>query len=520
MNSEIKVGILFFIGLGLLMWFTVFVTQIGSPRGDYSVRFPRIQKLKEGDQVTYNGVRVGTITEVAPVLGPDGAPSVRITFTLQRERQAMVLINTDSRFSITQGLLGGSAMDIASRAGRPITPEMLTQHMGQDPVGIDEVLNSVQGVISENRQNIKEAISTAKTSLDSFGKMSDEIKGLVADNRKQVGEAITNFSLMSERIAKLIEDNRASIADAIKRFEEMSHQIRDLVDENRAAIKKTVDQLPDAVANVSSAAKTIDETVTENRGDLKKTIANLAEATAKFDRVGANLDVITTQIAAGKGTVGKLVFEDTLHDKAVAAVDSLSDRLEEVKPVTSGFSDYKLFLGVGGGTNANSGSSTYGAYLRIEPKPWKFYEAGVTYRTAPEDREEAKDDQNKLNVDLNLLFGWRFFPDDEVQRYGLTVAAGLIETKIGGYVEVPLFGDFNVRVMGRMKDNERDLDDRRYEEGDFLLRATVGYRIWRRIYLNAGVDDALDNPGFWGGIRVDLLDNDLRNLSAASALSP
>ena len=106
------------------------------------------------------------------------------------------------------------------------------------------------------------------------------------------------------------------------------------------------------------------------------------------------------------------------------------------------------------------------------------------------------------------------------QRYRLTVAAGLIETKIGGYVEVPIFSDFNVRVMGRFKDNKRNLDDRRYEQGDFLLRATVGYRIWRRIYLNAGVDDAIDNPGFWGGIRVDLLDNDLRNLSAASALSP
>ena len=57
MNSEIKVGILFFIGLGLLLWFTIFVTQIGTSRGEYAIRFPRVEKLKEGDQVTYNGVR-------------------------------------------------------------------------------------------------------------------------------------------------------------------------------------------------------------------------------------------------------------------------------------------------------------------------------------------------------------------------------------------------------------------------------------------------------------------------------
>ncbi|HEX3133306.1 MAG TPA: MlaD family protein, partial [Planctomycetota bacterium] len=213
MNSEIKVGILFFIGLGLLLWFTIFVTQIGTSRGEYAVRFPRVQKLKEGDQVTYNGVRVGTITEVAPVLGPDGSPSVRITFTVQKDRQPMVLIDSSSRFSITQGLLGGSAMDIASRSGRPITPEALTQHIGQDPVGIDEVFASVQSLIEENRQNIKETIATAKTSLDSFGKTSDEIKGLVSDNRKQMNEAITNFSAMSDRIAKLVDENREAIGD-------------------------------------------------------------------------------------------------------------------------------------------------------------------------------------------------------------------------------------------------------------------------------------------------------------------
>lgn len=520
MNSEIKVGILFFIGLGLLLWFTIFVTQIGTSPGEYAVRFPRVQKLKEGDQVTYNGVRVGTITEVAPILGSDGAPSVRIAFTVQKDRQPMVLIDGTSSFSITQGLLGGSAMEIASRSGRPITPESLAQHIGQDPVGIDEVFATVKSLIDENRQNIKDTITTAKTSLDSFGKASDEIKGLVADNRKQVGDAITNFSLMSERIAKLVEDNRGSIADAIKRFEEMSQQIRDLVEENRIAIKQAADKLPEFVDNVAAAAKTIDDTVTENRADLKKTVSNLADATAKFDRVGDNLDIITTQIASGKGTIGKLVFENALHDKTVAAVDSFNDRLEEVKPVTSGFSDYKLFLGVGAGANAETGVAMYGAYLRIEPKPWKFYEAGVSYRTAPDDIEEEAEDPNDLNVDFHILFGWRFFPDDDSQLYRLTVAAGLIESKLGGYVEVPLIGDLNLRVMAREKHNNREPLDRRYEEGDAMLRATLGYRLWKRIYLNAGVDDLIDNPGFWGGIRVDLLDNDLRNLTAVSALSP
>ena len=59
-----------------------------------------------------------------------------------------------------------------------------------------------------------------------------------------------------------------------------------------------------------------------------------------------------------------------------------------------------------------------------------------------------------------------------------------------------------------------------FAKAGVMLRATLGYRLWKRIYLNAGVDDCIDDPGFWGGIRVDLLDNDLRNLTSVTALNP
>jgi hypothetical protein len=72
--------------------------------------------------------------------------------------------------------------------------------------------------------------------------------------------------------------------------------------------------------------------------------------------------------------------------------------------------------------------------------------------------------------------------------------------------------------MVRAKDSDRELNDRRYEDGDVLVRATAVYRVWSRVYVFAGVDDAVDEPGFWGGLRIDLLDNDLRNVTAATSL--
>ncbi|MBA3936350.1 MAG: MCE family protein [Planctomycetes bacterium] len=517
MNSEVKVGILFFLGLGLVLWLTMFTTQLGQTKGTYAVNFPRVSKLKEGDMVTFNGVRVGTITEVAPVLLA-GAPVVQVSFSIQAERQKFVLVDEHTQFRIVQAVLGGSALDMASHSGKPIAPDLVRGHMGSDPAGFDEVLGSVKVVIDENRAEIKQAITTVRESMEKFGRASEQIEALVKENRAEVGKAITNFSEMSERIAKLVEENRQGIKDSIARFDEMSQQIRDLVKENRESVKSAAEKLPVAVQNVGDAAKSIQTTVDENRADIRKAIADIASFTPKLNKIGDNLEVITTQIASGKGTVGKLVFEDTLHDKAVQAVDSLNNRLEEVKPLTGGFSETKLWLGVAGGIDTNTKSSTYGAYLRYEPKPWKFYEGGVSYRTAPDERVVKSDDPNRFNVDFTLLLGWRFVPDDEAQIYHLSLAAGIIESQPGVTASWSFTDRLSLDVMARGKDNQRDQDDRRFEDGHVMLRAALSYRLWDRITISAGGNDLGVKPGGWVALSGELLDNDLRGITQATAL--
>jgi ABC-type transporter Mla subunit MlaD len=519
-NSEVKVGILFFLGLGLLLWFTIFTTQIGQTKGAYAVRFPRVTRLKEGDGVTYNGVKVGTITEVAPVLQSDGHPAVQVSFSIASDRRKVVLIDEQTEFRIAQGLLGGSSLDIASKSGVPITPDAVSRHIGKEPAGVDEVLAEVQSVIAENRQGLKDAIGSVKENLDRFGKASTEIEELVKENRSEISKAITNFSTMSERIGTLIDENRDGVKQAIKNFDRMSDQIAAMVEENRTSLKTAIDKLPVTVDNVSSAMKSFGDAVEENRPSLKSAIADLAKATPKVEHIADNLDIITTQIASGQGTIGKLVFEDTLHDKAVQAVESLNERLEEIKPITRGFSELKFYLGVEGGEDVRSGVTTYGAYLRIEPAPWKFYQGGISYRTAPTDRNALMDDPNQLNVDFNLLIGWRWFPDDDGQFYRLTGAAGLIDSQIGGVAWWQFTSNLSLEVMLREKDNKRLPLDRRYEQGEAMLRATIDYRVWNRVSLRAGADDLISHhPGAWFGMRAELLDNDLRNITTVSALA-
>ncbi len=517
MSTEVKVGLLFFIGLGLLVWFTLFVTRVGSAKGEYAVHFPQVARLKEGDAVTYNGVKVGTVTAVAPDLR-EGRPLVRVAFSIESRHKDKVLVDAATQVRIQLPPLGGATMDLSSQGGESITPEALMTLAGQAPVGLDEAIASVRSLVEENRTEIRRAVTAVGDGMDRFGKMSDEVRVLIEENRPAVKVAVANVGDAAGEIRAAVAENRQDLRAAVSRIATAAAEVTAMLQENRDSLRAAIAKAPDMIAAIEQAGAQVRDTVAENRAGLKATIDGTAALGGRLDAIGANLQRITEQIASGRGTLGRLVMEDTVHDKATATLDSLQQRLDEVKPVTSGFADLRFIGGLDSGMNTSSGVATSHAYLRIEPRPWKFYQFGVGYRSAG-DREVVEDDPEKLGIDFDLLVGWRFLPDDESQRYRLTVAGGLIDSKIGGMVTVPLGSDHLAwTTLGRAKHSGFDEDDRRYEEGDVLLRSYIGWRPWSRIEIRAGADDLVDDPSPWFGISGEILDNDLRNLAVGAVV--
>ena len=440
MNSEARVGALFFIGLGVMISFTLFVADFEFTGGEYTVYFDAVGALETGSVVTYNGVRVGSVRGIAAKVVNDEA-RVEVRFDIDRADPEVLLINPETRFQISEGVLGGSSLAITTQgSGVPISEQKtLNDFTGETPYGM----------------------------------------------QKAIGE-----------------------------FGQMSTEIKEMVQENRDSLKRAVDELPVAVENVSGAAGEIRSTVKENRERIDRAIENIEKISDDFAKISG-------QVASGKGTLGKLVFEDNIADSAESALTSLEARLEEVEPLTSGFSDLRFYIGAAGAFQTDNSRSAGDVYIRIEPKRWKFYEAGITWRTAPEDRDVEDEDPDEFNIDLNLMFGWRFFPDDEKEMYWLSVRGGLIEGQFGGGVDLQLFHErLRLRSILRAKDNDRDENDRRFEDGSLMARAWLEYRLWRGIHVIAGVNDIADDPSVWLGIRGEILDSDIRNATAASSLSP
>jgi ABC-type transporter Mla subunit MlaD len=520
MSSELKVGVLFFLGLGLATAFVFFVSNPFRHKGGYTVRFGRIVRLQAGDPVTFNGVKVGTVTGIAPVVRHDEKtgmeiPEVQVEYSVDSAFRRNVLIGPTTEFKIDQPVFGSAALAILSRSGASLDEQKKLETRGINPVGIDETLANINKLVEENRDELHQTITSMHKTVDRVGEASEQARDLIKENRQQIQQMISAIRDSMSGVKDLLARNSDNLSAAIQNIKDFTKKLDEMLAENR-------EQLKAAVANFSSAAKTINETVAENRDSLKKAMDGVAKFAPRLDQIGENLQLITTQIAEGKGTIGKLVMEDTLHDKAVQTLDNVNQRAEEVKPFTQPIASLNFWGRLETGMDTRSGVTDTYAALRIEPRPWKFYEGGVSYRTAPRNlKNEKPEDPDKFHVDFNLLMGWRWFADDRSQVYRLTFAGGLIDSQVGGYVEVPVWDHWlKVRAMVRTKDNKRDPNDRRYEHGNALARVQFEFNAWReRVWLIAGGNDLTDQPGFWAGIRGELLDNDLRNITTANSLS-
>ncbi len=70
----------------------------------------------------------------------------------------------------------------------------------------------------------------------------------------------------------------------------------------------------------------------------------------RLSAILANAQAISTQVSQGKGTVGKLIYEDTLYTSATAAVTNLQDVATEIKKTVAKARDVVDQMNAGKGT--------------------------------------------------------------------------------------------------------------------------------------------------------------------------
>lgn len=454
-SVEKKVGIFFFLGVALLAIFTIVLTDIQIFKNQYrvTVTFDQVGGLEPGNKVALGGMEVGKVKSLLQKKG-------RIQVVLAIDEK--VEIPRDSIFRLGDiGLLGGKRVDIV---------------WGDESSGYLAEGDLIEGTSSPG---LSEAIS----SLGDAGANVDQI--LVS-----VRETTEKISRGEGTVGKLISED-----DIYRDIRSISQRIAG----GEGTIGRLVND-PEIYKDLKKLFADFQALVEENRQKVEEIVGQLEEAAPAIKGTARNLEEITDKINRGQGTIGKLVNEDDLYTDTRATLASVDTAGGKLTDMLTKAERIRIYLGAEAAYNTRNKRSLTKAYVAIEPTPSKVYLVGFSLLAGDGTEADRTDDPS---TEMDAQIGLRFFDNR------LTVRGGMLEGRIGGGLDFRLWGeDLVLTVEGRdvwSKEKDENIDP-------FLLRAYVDTHFWWAFYLRLGVDNLLDEPGFYGGAGIKLRDEDIKIL--------
>lgn len=282
-RAELQVGALVIVSLLVLFGGVLWISGV-SLVGDETRIYARAEdaaQVKTGDVVLYRGVRMGSVSGVRI---EDG--SVLLTMSLNADQADG--LPADSRAVLQPGgFLGTQQVRIvAGEASAPLRPG--------------------DTISARPAPELSQVASS----------LSSEASGVLSRTRR----------LLSESTVESVERSTEDFAGAMDR-------IHELVREEQGSLQRLISHLDSVTARLEAASE---------GPRLERTVASLDTLTARLKTTSSELEESSTSLSSilekmdrGEGTLGKLVNDDRLYERARDAVVNLQRASEELASLTA-----------------------------------------------------------------------------------------------------------------------------------------------------------------------------------------
>jgi phospholipid/cholesterol/gamma-HCH transport system substrate-binding protein len=372
------------------------------------------------------------------------------------------------------------------------------------------------------------------SSGSSIANLQDNMSGLfqklssVADDVKAVSSNL--------RSALGTTEGEVKIKNIVDNIEKITSNLNVIILENRQNLKGTIENankittnlnsdLPQLLDKFETFLTDLRELVSQNKSNINSSMSNIKEITDKANKAMDSIGNIATKIDTGKGTMGKLINEDSIHDNLNTSLVELKDTLKGLKDYFGRIQKTKLFLEYKGEYLTSIAKTKSYVSLKLQPNPNKFYLASFIsdpYKNLDlEDRNETittnfYDENNKwIDREKVVIESREETKKDSLKfslQYGytiqdmITMRAGLFESKGGVGIDLTY-----KPIRTQLSFDAWDFGNDDY---DPHLKLTTIFKVYKRLYLSVGYDDFL-NPSkddfFFGG-GISLEDDDLKYL--------
>jgi phospholipid/cholesterol/gamma-HCH transport system substrate-binding protein len=286
---EAKVGVFFLAGIAIFayVWFKVLDFGLFKEGFILKARFKSVEGVVPDAQVQIGGMKVGKVKQIQ-----FDSDTGKVLVTMEISDAYRNAIPEGSRVSFkTKGLLGDKYVVI--EPGKPNAPKLKPGEeieQAYEPVDQEKIFESVAAVAQDMQALTREA---RKHLVDEKG---SEKLAKIADNTE----------VASKHLKELLVRNHERIDRAIDNADDAAKDVREITGRNKDRINRTVE-------------------------DMEKFSKNMDKVGEKFGRASTELESLTKEVRSGRGTLGKLVADDSLHRDAQNLVRSLQGITNQVQ---------------------------------------------------------------------------------------------------------------------------------------------------------------------------------------------
>ena len=295
-SNEIKAGLIaIFAIVGFVLLFQFMKERsLFSTTNVYYTIFDNVQGLNSSSPVSINGLKVGKVEKISPIIAKDGA----VTFLVQ--------VRIDDKFSFSKkstleifesGLMSDTAIRLRMENGNPLAKDGDTLQAGYE-------------------------LSLMKSLAAEAMPIKQQVEGVL----KQVDSLTTNANkLLNEQNQQEIRALLINLNRTVSAFEQTSRQTNTLLAKADPKLQTVLDNTS---AMTVSAKNTLDKygKVADNI-DVQK----LNTAVANLSETAHQLNGLIAGIQKGEGSLGKIMKDEAFYNNLTQTSDNLNKLIEDLK---------------------------------------------------------------------------------------------------------------------------------------------------------------------------------------------
>ena len=314
LSTEFKVGVTVILAIGLAYWGINFMqgNDVFKKERTYYAIYEKVNGLVVSNPVSINGFNVGLVKNISFV--DDRGQQIIVEFAIKNKN---IQIYKDSKFKIfSSDLLGSKGVEIVLGESSEIANigDTLSSDIEQD---LADAVNAQILPLKIKAEELLSKVTDAVVTVESI--FDNEAKDNLSSSFEKIRESFVAFSNTAKRVDTLVANQKPKIDSIFTDFQLVIGNIRDN--------EENLDTFFSNMASISDSLQ---------KSNLNEAIRNAA---ISLDKLSLMID----NVSQGNGTIGKLMYNDSLYNSLVSTSTQLDSLFNDMQAHPKRYIHFSVF---------------------------------------------------------------------------------------------------------------------------------------------------------------------------------